>query len=175
MFLYSVRDGLKLKKFFFYIMGVQFFSTVCWKRQSFLHWIDIAHQEKKSFVHVCVYLVLDSVFSIDLLYIFMRVPQCLDYCNCIKNLFQSVLAVLGSLYFHMKFITTLSTSVKKKFLPVGILIGIVSTLYINLGKTDILTVLILLTCEHKISLILLVCGFSKQCFVVFSAQIFHIF
>ena len=73
--------------------------------------------------------------------------------------------------YHMSFRIVFSISVKKS---TGIFIEIAMNLYIALGSIDILTTLILLIHEHRISFYLFVFSiFFYQNLIVFSVQIFH--
>lgn len=78
----------------------------------------------------------------------------------------------GPFKFRMIFRVNFSISATT---TVGIFIKIQLNLYITLGSIDILTILSLLIQEHTMSLIYDVFNFFKKYFVIFNAQVFHLF
>ena len=126
------------------------------------HYIVFAPLSRISYLYLCEFISgMSILFHLSICIYILPIPHCLDYCSFVISLevgsvssptllFSNiVLAILSLLPFHLNFKTSLSVSTKEL---AGILIGIALSLWIKLGRTDILTILSLLIHDCGISL-----------------------
>lgn len=105
--------------------------------------------------------------------------QCTNYCTFVVSLqillflFRIIVAILSPSHFYINFRISLSKLTKLK--PSGILIGIAFNIQIKLWGFDILILRCFSPSTWIISRLMKIFNFSKQDFVVFSIEIFHIF
>ena len=151
---------------FFLQVYTNYFSTICWKEYSFPFELLYAFV-KDSGLHSC-----GSISRLSILFhwsMHLFVINAMHYCSFVPNLvirrvnpptllFSIVLALLGLLSFCINFIIKILISIKEL---TEILIGMNLNHLIQVGRTDIWTILSLTNHKHWIFLRLFISSLSS--------------